>query len=117
MPIIPYEIYDSAHIENITKMVFELVYTSYDLKEFARELNYVDVNGNVKQSFNWDEQRRKDIQGKIDALYFHLYGIDREEVEYILDTFEILKNDEIETYKEYLTKRNILKHYDNYPHL
>jgi hypothetical protein len=36
----------------------------------------------------WDEVERAELMAELDAAFFHLYGIAREEVEYILSTFK-----------------------------
>ncbi|MCG3129554.1 MAG: hypothetical protein FLDDKLPJ_00287 [Phycisphaerae bacterium] len=35
----------------------------------------------------WREQERVELRAELDAAYFHLYGIERDDVEYILSTF------------------------------
>jgi len=35
----------------------------------------------------WKENERAALRAELDAAYFHLYGIEREDVEYILSTF------------------------------
>jgi len=35
----------------------------------------------------WDPRERAQLQGELDAAYFLLYGIERDEVQYILSTF------------------------------
>ena len=35
----------------------------------------------------WKEAERAQLRAELDAAYFHLYGIERDEVEYILSTF------------------------------
>lgn len=36
----------------------------------------------------WDEAERAELMAELDAAYFHLYGIDRDDAEYILSTFK-----------------------------
>jgi len=36
----------------------------------------------------WDEAERAELMADLDAAYFHLYGIDRDDAEYILSTFK-----------------------------
>ena len=45
-------------------------------------------------------------------LFFHLYGIERADVDYIMETFPIVKRKEIAEHGEYRTKRLILEIYD-----
>ena len=84
----------------------ELSYTACDLKPFAAE---VGCDG---PPFRWDEDRRFLIRCEIDALYFRLYGVSREEAAYILDTFPITCRKEESAFGEYRTKRVILEIYD-----
>ena len=48
----------------------------------------------------------------MDAAFFHLYDVRREDVDYILDTFPILKRKDEAKYGEYRAKRLILEMYD-----
>jgi hypothetical protein len=41
----------------------------------------------------------------MDAAYFHLYGIERDDVAYVMDTFPIVHRKDEATYGEYRTKR------------
>ncbi len=62
--------------------------------------------------FRWDEERRFLLRCELDAAYFHLYGIARDDVGYIMDTFPIVCRKDEEKYGEYRTKRVILEIYD-----
>ena len=52
------------------------------------------------------------LRCELDAAYFHLYGIARDDVDYIMDTFPIVKRKDEATHGEYRTKRVILDIYD-----
>ena len=54
----------------------------------------------------------KEMERKLDAAYFHLYGIARHDVDYIMDTFPIVKRKDEAAHGEYRTKRVILEIYD-----
>jgi hypothetical protein len=45
--------------------------------------------------FRWDESRRFLLLCELDAAFFHLYGINRDDAAYILDTFPIVKRKDI----------------------
>lgn len=62
--------------------------------------------------FRWDEERRFLIRCELDAAYFHLYRIEREDVDYIMETFPIVKRKDEATFGAYRTKETILKIYD-----
>jgi len=92
--------------EWITTRVLELSYTSHDLSSFANDCGYTGP------PFRWDEERRFLIRCELDAAFFHLYGLARDEVDYIMDTFPIVKRKDEQQYGEYRTKRVILEIYD-----
>lgn len=45
---------------------------------------------------------------RLDALFFHLYGLGREDAAYILDTFPILREQDEKAHGRYLTKDLVL---------
>jgi hypothetical protein len=90
----------------IESRVLELSYTSYDLASFASDL------GDDGSPFRWDEQRRSVIRAELDAAFFHLYGIDRADVDYIMEAFPIVKRKDEQRYGIFRTKELILEIYD-----
>ncbi len=48
----------------------------------------------------------------LDAIYAHLYGLSREDVAYLLGTFDVLQKNELKRYGEYRTARLCLDAYD-----
>ena len=55
---------------------------------FARAVGHVDAPGEVLPPFRWDEDSRLRLRAKLDALYFHLYGVtDRDDIRYVYSTF------------------------------
>lgn len=86
--------------------VLELTYTAIDLAPFARDL------GHEGEPFQWNPQRRALIRAELDAAMFRLYGIEREDVEYVMETFPIVKRNDERRFGEYRTKRLILERYD-----
>lgn len=62
--------------------------------------------------FKWDEPRRAQLRADLDGLYGHLYGLSRDELAYILDTFPIVRRKDEEKYGEYRTKSMVLEAYD-----
>jgi hypothetical protein len=62
--------------------------------------------------FKWDEERRAHLRAELDALYAHLYGLTREELDYILDTFPIVRRKDEERWGEYQTKRLVLEYFE-----
>ena len=49
---------------------------------------------------------------ELHGLCAHLYGLTREELAYILDTFPIVRRKDEEKYGEYRTKRMVSENYD-----
>jgi hypothetical protein len=71
----------------------------------VRDMGYVDADGNVRPPFVWDEDRRLRLRAKLDAVFFHLYGItDRDDVRYIYSTFPIVERQETEAHCRYLSR-------------
>jgi hypothetical protein len=114
----------AKHGAFIKKRALELTYTAWDLAAFALDCDYDGP------PLRWDEERRFRMRCELDAAYFHLYlggaeewGTDspellkmfptpREGVEYIMETFPIVKRRDEQTHGEYRTKRVILEIYD-----
>jgi len=64
--------------------------------------------------FTWDEGRRSQLRAELDALYAHLYGLSREELAYILETFPIVKRRDEGKWGEFRTKRLVLEAYERF---
>ena len=86
--------------------VLELTYTAWDLEPFAKDVGYDGP------PFRWDPARRFLLRAELDAAFFHLYGLSREDADYILDTFPIVRKHDEKAHGEYRTKRVILEIYD-----
>ena len=56
----------------------------------------------------WDEERRRHLRAELDALY----GLNREELSYILDTLPIFERKDIQEFGDYGTKKLILHCFD-----
>ena len=52
------------------------------------------------------------IRAELDAAFFHLYGVGRDDVDYIMETFPIVRRKDEAAHGEYRTKRVILEVYD-----
>ena len=93
--------------------ILELTYTAWDMAPFAEDLGDIDpATDKVNPPFIWDDDRRALLRAEIDAAFFHLYGITRDDVDYILDTFPIVRKHDEADHGEYRTKRLILQSYD-----
>ena len=52
------------------------------------------------------------MRAELDGLCAHLYGLTREELDYIIETFPIVKRKDEERCGEYRTKRMMLEAYE-----
>ena len=114
-PVVPPDRYESVRFgpktaeEIVRDAVLELTYTAHDMAPFARDLGHVDESGQVKPPFVWDEERRLHLRAKLDAVFFHLYGVtDRDDVRYVYATFPIVEHQEMATYGRYRTRDLVL---------
>jgi hypothetical protein len=134
LPVLPPDRYTSDLLDVIVPRVVELTYTAWDLQPFAQDVLdevgeetwarwFADASvhdspppswaaGDTPAPFVWDEERRAALRAELDALYAHLYGLTRDELAYILDTFPIVKRKDEAQYGEYRTKRMILEKYE-----
>ena len=92
--------------DEIRDRVRELTVTSWRMAPFARDM------GDFGPPFRWLPARREQIRAELDAMMFHVYGLDRDEVDYVLDTFTVMCKYDERDHGEYRTKRLILEYYD-----
>lgn len=102
LPVVPLARYESTPFgpktaaQIIREAVLELTYTAHDMAPFARDLGYAG------DPFVWNDDRRLQLRAKLDAVFFHLYGItDRDDIRYIYSTFPIVKRQETAAYGTY----------------
>jgi len=134
LPVLPPTCYTPALLDFIVLRVVELTYTAWDLQPFAQDILdevgpetwvrwFADApvhtspppawaKGATPAPFVWHEERRAHLRAELDGLYAHLYGLTREELDYILDTFPIVRRKDEKQWGEYRTKRMILECYD-----
>jgi hypothetical protein len=118
IPVSPPGAFGKSTTQFIQPRVLELTYTSHDLKPWAADLGFDGP------PFRFDPERRALLRAELDAFYAHLYGLNRDELRYILDpadvmgpdypseTFRVLKNNEIRQFGEYRTQRLVLEAWD-----
>ena len=90
LPVIAPGDYDRRFGETTARVlvrdhVLRLTYTAHNMAPFARDLGYEGP------PFTWDDEERRHLRARLDALYFHLYGLDRDDAEYVLGTFPIVR--------------------------
>ena len=86
--------------------VVELTYTSMDVAAYAADLGYSGP------PFRWERARRDRLRAELDAAFFHLYGVSRDDVEYIMETFPVVQRTDEASYGTYRTKNLILEFFD-----
>ncbi|MEV8307352.1 DNA methyltransferase [Streptomyces flavidovirens] len=86
--------------------VLELSYTAKDMSSLARAL------GDTGSPFRWIDSRRSLMRAEVEAAVFHLYGIGRPDVEYVMDTFPVVKREDEAVHGTYRTRDLILDVYD-----
>ncbi|MCX5334566.1 DNA methyltransferase [Streptomyces sp. NBC_00140] len=101
----------ARHTPFLVPRILELVYNSWDMAPLAKDL------GDTGAPFIWNDDRRTELRTELDASFLHLYGVNREDADYIMESFQTgknggLKNNEIAKYGEYRTKRLVLTEYD-----
>ncbi len=133
LPVLQKEIFDTICLWDKTKTVkewllgrvLELIYTSWDLYDYSKQC------GHDNPPFEWNKERRYKIRAELDAAYFYLYlgtqndwnrtgtkrlfecfPTPREALEYVMDTFRIVKEKEEKEFGKYRTKELILEIYD-----
>ena len=82
--------------------VLRLTYTADDMAPFASDLGYDGP------PFVWNEEERRHLRARLDALYFHLYGVSRDDADYILSTFPIVQREDEAEFGTYRTRSLIL---------
>lgn len=92
----------------VIPQVLALTYTAHDMAPFARDLGYVDAAGQVLPPFVWNEEERRARLAALDALFFYLYGLKADDAAYILDTFPIVRDQDMKAFGRYRTSDDIL---------
>lgn len=89
------------------------------MQPLARDLGYDGP------PYRYDEDRRAKLRAELDAWFARAYGLNRDELLYILDptnltdaqcvseTFRVLKNNEFRRFGEYRTQRLVLEAFDD----
>lgn len=98
---------DETLAEWIRMRVAELVITADDVLAFARVMDL------EQRPFRWDTGRRLLLRCELDAAFFHIYDIPRDDVSYVMDTFSVVRLRDEAAHGEYRIKRIILDIYDH----
>jgi hypothetical protein len=118
LPVLPPKTYSRETLAFIVSRIVELTCTSVSMMAFGNELGYSGP------PFGWNEERRAQLRAELDAWYARAYGLNRDELRYILDpaevmgedypseTFRGLKYNEMREFGEYRTRRLVLEAWD-----
>jgi hypothetical protein len=113
----PQQIKAEFEVEILNRVV-ALSVTHKDLLGFAKDLRALD------SIHDWNCRKRETWKAELDAIYARLYGLNRDDLRYILDpadimgdgypseTFRVLKTNEIRQFGEYRTQRLVLEAWD-----
>ncbi|MCD6163223.1 MAG: N-6 DNA methylase [candidate division Zixibacteria bacterium] len=91
----------------ISDRVLKLTCTSNDMIPLAKAAGF------DPPVHKWKPDERTDLMAQLDAAYLILYGINREDVEYILSTFSGIKKEGEGMFESQSSFNLILKHYDS----
>jgi type I restriction-modification system DNA methylase subunit len=92
----------------ISDRVLKLTCTSNDMIPLA------EAAGFEPPVHKWNPEERAKLMAELDAAYFILYGIDRDDVEYILSTFQGLGKRDADMFGGADTATLILSYYDEF---
>jgi hypothetical protein len=92
----------------VIPQVLALTYTAHDMAPFARDLGYVNAQGDVLSPFVWNDEERRQRMAALDALFFHLYGLDADDAAYIMDTFPIVREQDEKVFGRFRTREDAL---------
>jgi len=118
LPVLKPEQLDDTELSFIVPRATELIFTSSGLNTWAEGVGYTG------SPFPFDPARRVQLRAELDAYFAMLYGLDRDELRYILEpadvmgpnypseTFRVLKHNEEREFGEYRTRRLVLAAWD-----
>ncbi|GAA4401901.1 N-6 DNA methylase [Fodinibacter luteus] len=90
----------------------ELTYTSRRIAAYARDCTGAEPASDLGPPFRWIPERREALRAELDAAMFHLYGLARDEVAHVMDSFFVVRKYDERDHGEFRTKRLILEIYD-----
>ena len=91
-------------------------FLGYDVSNAATELvgTSWDVAAGLKLDgcYRWNAERRLALRAELDGALMHLYGIEYENVEHMMESFPIIKRHDVDAHSDYRTKKTILDVYE-----
>jgi len=107
LPIIDQSSISNKTKEKIIENTVRLSNTSDDLKDFFNDYSIIREAG-------WNKNQRFQLQCELDAIFFQLYLLNKDDIEIILETFPSIKKKDEEKYMSFRTKETILQLYDEF---
>lgn len=92
----------------ISDRVLALTCTADDMRPLAEEAGFDEG------LHPWDEAERTDLMAELDAAYFLLYGVGRDDVEYVLSTFPYTQEEQPPLGAGTSIAERVLAHYDRF---
>ena len=93
---------DTTARELVRNHVLRLTYTAHDMTPFAKDMGYDGP------PFIWDEEERRHLRARLDALYFILYGLSRDDAAYVMETFPIVRREDEAAFGSFRTRDLVL---------
>jgi hypothetical protein len=117
LPVVEPTTYSEKDKNFILPRVIDLTCNSDDMHPFLKDIDP------KREIIRFDEGKRAQVRAELDAYYAKLYGLSREELQFILDpqsvkpgypseTFAVLKRNEEREFGEYRTQRLVLEAWD-----
>ncbi len=97
---------DTSLTDWVVARVVELQYTSHEMAPFAHDCGFDGP------PYVWNQDRRFWLLCELDALFFHLYGVTRDDAAYVLDSFPTVRKYDERDFGHFRTKESILQTYD-----
>jgi hypothetical protein len=90
----------------VSERVLKLTCVSDDMKPLAEAARFKPL------VYSWDPTERAQLMAELDAAFFLLYGIERDDVEYILSTFNGIVQESEGVFPDGTTSERVLASYD-----
>jgi hypothetical protein len=90
----------------ISERVLKLTCTANDMLPLARAADF------APGVWKWKEPERAQLRAELDAAYFHLYQLDRDDVDYILGTFQGIVDEDGKSAGQGATRRLTVEAFD-----
>jgi hypothetical protein len=104
---------DASLAAFVRPRVLELTYNSNRIAPYAVDvLEGTPGETDPGPPFRWLPDRREQLRAELDAAILHLYGLERDDAEHVLDSFFVVRKYEERDHGEFRTKRLVLAAYD-----